>query len=152
MGIWNAMECWFLQRLVLGTRSPVGILALPFRPLYSNMSRLSFLLFLRLSHLSCSRMPVILPEHGWLLTVDLDFLPQGTILFNQNLSRIDKDKWTLQLVVENFHVSTMHLLTLIVPLVTRYSRTPVYITEAQLMLMYYCDIWGKLQNHPQTKR
>ena len=41
VGIWNAMECWFLQRLVLGTRSPVGILALPFRPLYSNMSRLS---------------------------------------------------------------------------------------------------------------
>ena len=49
MGVWNAIECWFLQRLVLGIifRSSVGTLALPLRPLYSNISLLSFLLFLR---------------------------------------------------------------------------------------------------------
>ena len=35
MGVWNAIECWFLQRLVLGIRSSVGTLALP---LYSNIS------------------------------------------------------------------------------------------------------------------
>ena len=79
VGIWNAMECWFLQRLVLGTRSPVGILALPFRPLYSNMSRLSFLLFLRLSHLSCLRMPVILPS-GLLSGVIPSYKPSCTVL------------------------------------------------------------------------
>ena len=50
-----------LPRLVLGIRSSVGILALPFRPLYNNMSLLSFLLFLRDSHFNCPRMPVILP-------------------------------------------------------------------------------------------
>ena len=37
-GVWNAFECWFLPRLVLGIRSSVGILALPLRPLYSSMS------------------------------------------------------------------------------------------------------------------
>ena len=36
-----------------------GYSGFTFQPLYSNMSRLSFLLFLRLSHLSCSRMPVM---------------------------------------------------------------------------------------------
>ena len=45
---WNVDFC--NAYIVLGIRSPVGILALPFRPLYSNMSRLSFLPFLRLSH------------------------------------------------------------------------------------------------------
>ena len=40
------------QRLFFGIRSSVGILALPFRPLYSNISLLSFLLFLRDSHFS----------------------------------------------------------------------------------------------------
>ena len=40
MGVWNAVECWFLQRLVLGIRSSVGTLALPLRPLYSNISLL----------------------------------------------------------------------------------------------------------------
>ena len=44
-----------------GERSSVGILALPLRPLYSNISLLSFLLFLRDSHFNCPRMPVILP-------------------------------------------------------------------------------------------
>ena len=34
MGVWNAIECWFLQRLVLGIRSSVGTLALPLRPLF----------------------------------------------------------------------------------------------------------------------
>ena len=29
MGVWNAIECWFLQCLVLGIRSSVGTLALP---------------------------------------------------------------------------------------------------------------------------
>ena len=53
MGVWNAIECWFLQRLVLGIRSSVGTLALPLRPLYSNISLLSFLLFLRDSHFNC---------------------------------------------------------------------------------------------------
>ena len=38
MGVWNAVEFWFLARLVLGIRSSVGTLALPSRPLYSNMS------------------------------------------------------------------------------------------------------------------
>ena len=52
MGVWNAIECWFLQRLVLGIRSSVGTLALPLRPLYSNISLLSFLPFLRDSHLT----------------------------------------------------------------------------------------------------
>ena len=61
MGVWNAIECWFLQRLVLGIRSSVGTLALPLRPLYSNISLLSFLLFLRDSHFNCPRMSVILP-------------------------------------------------------------------------------------------
>ena len=37
MGVWNAIECWILQRLVLGIRSSVGTLALPLRPLYSNI-------------------------------------------------------------------------------------------------------------------
>ena len=31
MGVWNAIECWFLARLVLGIRSSVGTLALPLR-------------------------------------------------------------------------------------------------------------------------
>ena len=60
-GVWNAIEFWFLQRLVLGIRSSVGTLALPLRPLYSNITLLSFLLFLRDSHFNCPRMPVILP-------------------------------------------------------------------------------------------
>ena len=47
------------QLNLLGIRSSVGILALPFRPLYNNMSLLSFLLFLRDSHFNCPRMPVI---------------------------------------------------------------------------------------------
>ena len=63
MGVWNAIECWFL-RLVLGIRSSVDTLALPLRPLYSNISLLSFLLFLRDSHFNCPRMPVILPVHN----------------------------------------------------------------------------------------
>ena len=41
----------FLQCLVLGIRSSVGTLALPLRPLYSIISLLSFLHFLRDSHL-----------------------------------------------------------------------------------------------------
>ena len=45
----------------LGIRSSVGTLALPLRPFYSNISLLSFLLFLRDSHFNCPRMPVILP-------------------------------------------------------------------------------------------
>ena len=44
-----------------GVRSSVGTLALLLRPLYSNISLLSFLLFLRDSHFNCPRMPVILP-------------------------------------------------------------------------------------------
>ena len=47
MGVWNAIECWFLARLVLGIRSSVGTLALPLRHLYSNICLLSFLLFFR---------------------------------------------------------------------------------------------------------
>ena len=43
-----------------GIRSSVGILALPFRPLYNNMSLLSLLRFLRDSHFKCSRMAVTL--------------------------------------------------------------------------------------------
>ena len=46
MRVWNATEYWFLQCLVLGIRSSVG------HPLYSNISLLSFLLFLRDSHLT----------------------------------------------------------------------------------------------------
>ena len=38
MGVWNATERRFLQRLALGIRSSVGTLALPLRPLYSNIS------------------------------------------------------------------------------------------------------------------
>ena len=61
MGVWNAIECWFLPRLDLGIKSSAGILALPFRPLYSSISLLSFLLFLRDSHFNCPRMQVIFP-------------------------------------------------------------------------------------------
>ena len=61
MGVWNAIECWFLQCLVLRIRSSVGTLALPLRPIYSNIRLLSFLLFLRDSHFNYPRMPVILP-------------------------------------------------------------------------------------------
>ena len=42
MGVWNAIECWFLQRLGLGIRPSVGTLALPLRPLYRNISLLSW--------------------------------------------------------------------------------------------------------------
>ena len=59
MGVWNAIECWFLQCLVLGIWSFVGTLAFPLRPLYCNISLLSFLLFLRESHFNCPRMPVV---------------------------------------------------------------------------------------------
>ena len=55
MGVWNAIECWFLKRLVLGIRSSVGTLALPLRPLYSNISLLSFLLFLRIPILTVQK-------------------------------------------------------------------------------------------------
>ena len=69
MGVWNAIECWFLPRLFSGIRSFVGILALPFRPLYSSMSLLSFLHFLRDSHFNCPRMPVTLPVWRLLLPI-----------------------------------------------------------------------------------
>ena len=36
--------------------SPVDIITLLFRPMYSNMSRLSFILFLRVSRFNCPRM------------------------------------------------------------------------------------------------
>ena len=36
MGVWNAIECWFRQRLVLGIRSSVGTLALPLSKKISN--------------------------------------------------------------------------------------------------------------------
>ena len=39
--------------------SSVGTLALPLRPLYSNISLLSFLLFLRDSHFNCPKMPLL---------------------------------------------------------------------------------------------
>ena len=61
MGTWYAIEWSFLQRLTRGIRSSVGILALPFRPLYNNMNLLYLLRFLRDSHFKCSRMPVMLP-------------------------------------------------------------------------------------------
>ena len=61
MGVWNAIECWFLACLVLRIRSSVGTLALPLRPLYSNISLLSFLLFLRDSHFNCPKMCLL---HG----------------------------------------------------------------------------------------
>ena len=57
MGTWYAIEWSFLQRLTRGISS-VGILALPFRPLYNNMSLLSLLCFLRDSHFKCSRIPL----------------------------------------------------------------------------------------------
>ena len=61
MGTWYAIECAFLQHLTRGIRSSVGILALPFRPSYINMSLLSLLCFLRDSHFKCSGIPVMLP-------------------------------------------------------------------------------------------
>ena len=45
-GSLKAIECWFQQRLVLGIRSSVVTMALPVRPLYSNISLLSFLFLL----------------------------------------------------------------------------------------------------------
>ena len=45
-------------------RSSVGILALPFRPLYNNMSLRSLLRFLKDSHFKCSTMLVILQFHN----------------------------------------------------------------------------------------
>ena len=42
MGIWNVIECWFLQCLVLGIRSSVRTLALPLRPLYSTRAQSDF--------------------------------------------------------------------------------------------------------------
>ena len=41
-------------------RPTVGILAVPFRPLYHNMSLLYLLRFFRDSHFKCPRMPVML--------------------------------------------------------------------------------------------
>ena len=61
MGTRYAIEWWFLQRLTTGIRASVGILALPFWPLYNNMGLLSPLRFLRDSHFKCSTMPVVLP-------------------------------------------------------------------------------------------
>ena len=61
MGIWYAIECSFLRLLTRGIRSSVGILALPFRPLYNKMSLLSLLRFLRDSYFIWSRMSVMLP-------------------------------------------------------------------------------------------
>ena len=64
MGVCNDTKCELLPHLVLGIRSSVGILAFPFRPLYSSTSLLSFLLFLQDSHFNCPRMPVVLPFHN----------------------------------------------------------------------------------------
>ena len=61
MGTWYALEWSFLQRLTRGIRSSVGILALPFRPWYNNMSLLYLLRFLRDSLFKCPRMPAMLP-------------------------------------------------------------------------------------------
>ena len=58
----GSLKChrgWFLARLVLGIRSSVGTLALPVRPLYSNISLLSFLLFLRDSYFNCPVIPSV---------------------------------------------------------------------------------------------
>ena len=58
----GSLKCHrFLAHIVFGIRSSVSTLALPLRPLYSNISLLSFRLFLRDSHFYCPRMPVILP-------------------------------------------------------------------------------------------
>ena len=58
----NLKDHWMLISAtpVLGIRSFVGILALPFRPLYINMNLLSFRRFCTVSHFNYSRMPVIL--------------------------------------------------------------------------------------------
>ena len=53
----------------VGIRSSVGMLAAPFRPLYKRISLLSLLLFMRDSHFSFSRIPVLLPvSKQWLQT------------------------------------------------------------------------------------
>ena len=62
-----------------GVRSSVGLLALPFRPLYNNMSLLSLLPFLRDSHFKCSRMPVMLPASSFKVIVSC-YKPRCSIL------------------------------------------------------------------------
>ena len=62
-GIWH-LKCHWIPiptAPIWGWRSSQGILALPFRPLNSNMSLLSLRLLWRDSHPNCSRMLVILP-------------------------------------------------------------------------------------------
>ena len=65
----------FLQRLVLGISSSVDILVLPFQSLCSNMS---IIVFLRDSHLSCSRIPAILPSSKVYIP---SYKSSGTILY-----------------------------------------------------------------------
>ena len=45
-----------------GIKPSADILALPFRPFNSNVSQLSFLLFMGVSHFNYPRMPVMLPS------------------------------------------------------------------------------------------
>ena len=77
MAVWNAI------RVVVGIRSSVCALALPFRPLYSNISLLSFLIFLRDSHFNCPRMPVILPV-SWLQLPLTNLATHFCTLFNSS--------------------------------------------------------------------
>ena len=56
----GSLKC---HRVLIATTPSFGdkvTMALPLRPLYSNISLLSFPLFLRDSHFNCPRMPVIL--------------------------------------------------------------------------------------------
>ena len=59
---WHSCQiCYPLEIKMLLLLLYVRILALPFRPLYNNMSLLSFLRFLRDSHFKRSGMPVMVP-------------------------------------------------------------------------------------------
>ena len=60
---------WWPRKCSPITGNNKDILALPLRPLYSCISLLSFLLFLRDPYFNCPRMPVILPVSYLLLPV-----------------------------------------------------------------------------------
>ena len=61
----HAIGCWFLLRLFRDWRSSQGILALPFRPLNSNMSLLPLRLLWRDSRPNCSRILVVFQFQSW---------------------------------------------------------------------------------------
>ena len=101
MGVWNVIKCWFLPCLVLGIRSSVGILLLPFsRILGKSRYNLNFAQF----HTEILRWPLwthisqlsqwtalwlfrTAPLHGWLSALQfvqyLDPLPEFKFIISK---------------------------------------------------------------------